>query len=73
MNQLYNQMNRNDPLSMLDEIKSNPTQFLAQRNVRVPQHLKTSDEILNYLMSNGKLKQNTYNQAYNAAMMLMNR
>ena len=73
MNPLYQQMNQNNPLSMLNDIKRNPSQFLATRGVNIPQGMNNPNDILNHLMSTGKVSQGQYNKAVSMAQMLMNR
>jgi hypothetical protein len=71
MNPLYQQMNRNNPMTMVNQIKNNPAQFLSQRGVNIPQNMNNPNDILNHLMSTGKVSQGRYNQAVNMAQMLM--
>lgn len=71
MNPLYNQMNRNNPMTMLNDIKSNPAQFLAKRGVNVPNGMNDPNEIISHLMRTGRVSQNQYNQAVNMAQMFM--
>ena len=71
MNPLYQKMNQNNPLNMVHEIKNNPAQFLATRGVNIPGGMNNPNDILNHLMSTGKVSQGRYNQAVNMAQMLM--
>lgn len=71
MNPLYQQMNQSNPLAMLNDIKNNPAQFLATRGVNIPQGMNNPNDILNHLMSTGKVSQGQYNKAMNMAQMLM--
>lgn len=73
MNPLYQKMNQNNPLNMVHEIKNNPAQFLATRGVNIPNGMNNPNDILNHLMSTGKVSQGRYNQAVSMAQMLMNR
>lgn len=73
MNPLYQQMNRNNPMTMVNQIKNNPAQFLSQRGVNIPQNMNNPNDILTHLMNTGKVSQGRYNQAVSMAQMLMNR
>lgn len=73
MNPLYQSMNQNNLLNMSNEIKSNPTQFLAKMGVNIPNGMNNPNDILAYLMNTGKVSQGRYNQAVSMAQMLMNR
>lgn len=73
MNPLYQKMNQNNPLNMVHQIKNNPAQFLATRGVNIPNGMNNPNDILNHLMSTGKVSQGRYNQAVSMAQMLMNR
>jgi len=71
MNPLYHQMNQNNPMSMLNDIKNNPTQFLAKRGVNIPQGMNNPNDILNHLMKSGRVSQDQYNRAANMAQLFM--
>ena len=73
MKPLYQQMNQNNPMSMINDIKNNPAQFLASRGVNIPNGMNNPNEILNHLMSTGKVSQGQYNKAVSMAQMLMKR
>lgn len=70
MNPLY-QMNQNNPIAMISEIKNNPMQFLSKRGVNIPMGMNNSDEIISHLMSTGRVSQDAYNKAAHMAQMLM--
>lgn len=55
-----------NPLQMLQQLKSNPIQFLMQRRLNLPQNINVSDPqaILNHLVSSGQISQEQINQAY---------
>ena len=62
----------NQMLSMLQQLKANPLQFLLQRKMNIPQNISLNDPnaILNYLLSTGQINQTQINQAYQAARQL---
>ena len=59
-------------LTVLQQLKANPMQFLLQRKMNIPQNISLNDPnaILNYLLSTGQINQNQINQAYQAARQL---
>ena len=56
-------------MGMLQQLKSNPMQFLMQRKMNLPQGVSMSDPqaILNHLVSTGQVSQQQINQAYTMA------
>lgn len=69
MNPLFQTMSQNNPLAMIGQIKQNPVQFLAQRGVNIPQGMNDPNEILQHLMKTGRVSQEQYNKAAQAAQM----
>lgn len=59
----------NDVISLLQQFKANPMQFLLQRRLNIPQGLPMNDPqaILNHLVSSGQISQQQINQAYQMA------
>ena len=59
----------NNPLQMLQQLKSNPMQFLMQRRFNLPQGVAMNDPqaILNHLVQSGQISQQQINQAYQMA------
>lgn len=53
-------------MQMLQQLKSNPLQFLAQRRFNLPQNVSATDPqaILNHLVQSGQVSQQQINQAY---------
>lgn len=50
--------------SMLNQLKSNPVQFLMQRKMNVPQNIANDpDAIAQHLLNTGQISQQQYNQA----------
>ena len=59
-------------MSMLQQLKANPMQFLIQRRFNIPQNISLNDPnaILNYLVSSGQINQNQINNAYQIAQQM---
>lgn len=57
----------NNPMQMLNQIKQNPIQFLAQRGMNIPSNLNNPNDIIQHLMNSGKISQEQYNQAVKMA------
>lgn len=58
----------NQMLSMLQQFKSNPAQFLMQRKFNIPANMMSDpNAIVNYLLSTNQVSQAQVNQAYQAA------
>lgn len=59
----------NQMLGMLQQLKSNPIQFLMQRRMNLPQNLPMNDPqaILNHLVQTGQVSQEQINRAYQMA------
>ena len=53
-------------MQMVSQFKQNPQQFLAQRNISLPQGINMNDPqaIINHLVSTGRFSQQQINQAY---------
>lgn len=62
----------NNPMQMLQALKSNPVQFLMQRRFNLPQNVGTDpNSILNYLIQSGQVSQQQINAAYQQARRFM--
>ncbi len=60
-----------NPLQMIQQIKSNPIQFLTQQGVNVPQNIiNDPDAIIQNLMNSGRFTQEQYNNAVKQANQL---
>ena len=71
MNPLYSQqMPANNPFAMLDQLKQNPYQLLAQRGFNIPQNLFNPNDILQYLVNTNQV---TQQQVNNVMAMLQRR
>lgn len=59
-------------MTMLQQLKTNPMQFILQRRLNLPQNIPLNDPnaILNYLVSSGQISQDRINKAYQAAQQL---
>ncbi len=59
-------------MAYLQQLMSNPLQFLLQRRLNVPQNIPTNDPnaILNYLVSSGQVSQEQIKRAYQYAQNL---
>lgn len=55
----------NNPMQMLQALKSNPIQFLMQRKFNVPANMASDPSaILNHLLQTGQVSQDQLNRAY---------
>lgn len=59
----------NNMISMLQQLKANPMQFLMQRRLNLPQGFAMNDPqaILNHLVQTGQVSQQQINNAYQMA------
>ena len=58
-------MPMNNPMQMLQSLKSNPIQFLMQRRFNVPANMASDpNEIINHLLKTGQITQQQVNAAY---------
>lgn len=65
-------MMNNNILNTLNQLRSNPAQFLIQRNLNVPQNLmKDPNAIVQHLLNTGQISQAQYNQAAQMAKQMM--
>lgn len=62
-NPFYRVLNQPSMNSMLQQIKSNPVAFLAQKGINIPQGMTDPSAILNHLVSSGRVSQNQINAA----------
>ena len=60
-------MMNNQMLGMLQQLKSNPLQFLMQRRMNIPQGINDPQAILNHLVQTGQVSQEQVNRAYQMA------
>ena len=59
-------------MTMLQQLKANPVQFLLQRKFNIPQNISLNDPnaILNYLVTSGQISQAQINNAYQMAQQM---
>lgn len=58
----------NQMISMLQQLKQNPIQFLIQRKLNIPANIANDpNAIVNHLLSTGQISQDQVNQAYQMA------
>jgi len=66
-----NPLYRNELMTQFNQFKSNPMSFLLQRNVNIPQqYLNNPEAAVKYLMNNGQMTQEQYNQISQMAQSL---
>ena len=58
----------NNPMSMLQQLRSNPMQFLRQAGFNVPSNISDPNAIIQHLMNSGQVSQQRYEQARQMAM-----
>lgn len=64
MNPLFNSMQQPNIMSALQNLKSNPIQFLMQKKFNVPQNLANDpNAIIQHLMNTGQVTQAQYSRA----------
>jgi hypothetical protein len=64
-NPLYQQMmgNVNNPIQMLNQLRSNPIQFVLERGFNLPQGVGNDpNAIIQHLLNSGQVSQSRYNQ-----------
>ena len=57
-------------MQMLQQIRSNPMQFIQRAGFRVPQNMTDPNAIIQHLMQTGQVSQQRYNQAFQTAQQL---
>lgn len=59
------QMPNNQLLQMVQQLKSNPVQFLMQRRFNIPANIANDPSaIVNHLLQSGQVSQDAVNRAY---------
>ena len=61
---------RMNPMQMLQQLRSNPMQFIQRAGFRVPQNITDPNAIIQHLMQTGQISQERYNQAFQMAQQL---
>lgn len=58
--------------TMLNQLRSNPAQFLLQKNLNIPQNISNDpNQIIQHLLNTGQITQQQYNQAAQMAKQMM--
>lgn len=52
-----------NPVQMIQQLKSNPIQFLQRAGFNVPNNLNDPNAIIQHLMNSGQISQQRYEQA----------
>lgn len=58
-----------NPMQMVQQLRSNPMQFLRQSGYNVPNNLSDPNAIIQHLMNSGQVSQMQYNRARQMAQM----
>ena len=58
---------RMNPMQMLQQLRSNPMQFIQRAGFRVPENLSDPNAIIQHLMRSGQISQEQYNRAFQMA------
>ena len=67
-------MMNNNFMSMYQAFRQNPIGFLMQRGMNIPQNMAGNpDAIIQQMMNNGQISQQTYNQAQQLAQQILRR
>ncbi len=62
-----------NPMQMVQQLRSNPLQFLQKAGYKVPQNLNDPNAIIQHLMNTGQVSQQRYEQARQMAAKLTGR
>lgn len=54
-------------MQMVQQIRSNPMQFIQRAGFRIPQNMTDPNAIIQHLMQTGQVSQQRYNQAFQMA------
>lgn len=57
-------------MQMVQQIRSNPMQFIQRAGFRIPQNMTDPNAIIQHLMQTGQVSQQRYNQAFQTAQQL---
>lgn len=76
MNTLYQMLNGTNPMknimSQLNQLRSNPIQFLMNRRMNVPQELSGNPQgIIQHLLNTGQMSQETFNKLQKQVSQIM--
>ena len=62
MNSLFDTLGKNDPKTMISQIKKNPMAFLSKAGMNVPQGMNDPNVIIQHLVQSGQVPQSRVNQ-----------
>lgn len=69
-NNLFNSMQQNNIMGEYSRFKQNPMQFLADRQINIPQeYMNNPEQAVQYLLNSGKMSQSTFDQIKQKARM----
>lgn len=76
MNTLYQMLNGTNPMKnimlQLNQLRSNPIQFLMNRRMNVPQELSGNPQgIIQHLLNTGQMSQDTFNKLQKQVSQIM--
>ena len=57
-------------MQLVQQIRSNPMQFIQRAGFRIPQNMTDPNAIIQHLMQTGQISQQRYNQAFQTAQQL---
>lgn len=60
---MNNPMMGMNPMQMIQQLKTNPIQFLQRAGFNVPSNLNSPNDIIQHLMNSGQVSQDAYNKA----------
>ena len=60
-----------NPMAKLQQLKSNPIQFLAERGGHIPQGMTDPFQMINHLMKTGQISQTQLNKVVQTAQTFM--
>lgn len=64
-NQIYQDIQNNSPQGQFNAFKSNPFNFLMQRNINIPSEYQNDPHsAVQYLLNNGQMNQGAFNKLY---------
>lgn len=67
---MNNPMMSMNPVQMIQQLKSNPIQFLQRAGFNVPNNITSPNDIIQHLMNSGQVSQDAYNRARQMAAQL---
>ena len=69
-NNLFNSMQSNDIMGEFGRFKSNPMQYLIEKNINIPQeYMNNPESAVQYLLNSGQMSQSSLNDIKQKASM----